>query len=888
MTNVKFDNVYLLYIFIPLILLVIIPFFITIRKKRLNFHNIFSLLLHVIICALISLSLSGFNISKVMDSSIVYIVADASDTTKDITDSIDQYINEYHDKLPDNAKLGVVAFAKDAQELVKPGSSLKSINEASVDRSATNIQEALSYTAKLFDDDKNKKMILLTDGKETDGNALSSLSELSLSNISLDAVYFDSDLKDEDKEMQIQNITGNPATFKDKNDQFQINIISNYATTANLTITNNDQEFYNEEINLNVGVNEFSIKSDTSVIGSHIYKATITSELDKEIINNTYYFNQDIHEKCNILVITSTNKDYLHIKDLIGEDDAQFDVKLTYNSGSVSPISNKIEDYIIYDQIILSNLNLQRVPNYNDFVNTLELLVANYGKSVITLGGSETYFDGSFFSTKLKDMLPVDINPEDTKQRTSLILLIDNSGSMDDKLEMAKEGAKAVLDVLTDKDLLGIITFAGSQTVLKPLAEVRSESNRAAIKKTIDRISVPWDSGTIMTPSLEEALDQMRKNATEATNREVIVISDGQPSDGGQEPVISEMASEGIRVSTISIGSFYENNLMASMAKLGNGEYYKVDSAVKLPSTMLSEVTKLIMDTNVLEELKLNIKDNSSPIVDGINANSLPTISGINFSKAKYNATTILATDLTLENGTTILDVPIFTYWNYGKGKVSSFMSDDGVDGNDKWALDLFNSNVGKKLFKQIIKSNYPDSSQSDIFQLEALGNGYTSNLQVSVPSIRRNFELSATITDPNGNKNDYTFTINNGKYTQTINTDVAGSYSVYFKYSDGLSIIEGNSTFTYSYSKEYDKFIASDNILLWQLTESIGTVGSKDNVDELINFDIEDDTYNIYFNKQFLIIALILFIIDVGIRMLRWKDIKSLFKRNSKETLTN
>ena len=82
------------------------------------------------------------------------------------------------------------------------------------------------------------------------------------------------------------------------------------------------------------------------------------------------------------------------------------------------------------------------------------------------------------------------------------------------------------------------------------------------------------------------------------------------------------------------------------------------------------------------------------------------------------------------------------------------------------------------------------------------------------------------------------------------------------------------------AYSKEYDRFDSSDNIILWQLTADSGIV--SDIVDEIVNIEQEDLVYSVYYNKQLLIIALILFVIDVIIRKLSWKDIKNIFRKTS------
>ena len=128
MNNVTLDNPYLLFILIPLSLIVIIPFIIICRKRKLNIQNVTSLILHLIICALISLSLANIKTQQVRHETTIYIVADVSSTTSNVIEQMDEYIEEFNEKLSASSKLGIVAFASSCQELVKPGNEIKSLS----------------------------------------------------------------------------------------------------------------------------------------------------------------------------------------------------------------------------------------------------------------------------------------------------------------------------------------------------------------------------------------------------------------------------------------------------------------------------------------------------------------------------------------------------------------------------------------------------------------------------------------------------------------------------------------------------------------------------------------------------------------------------------------
>ena len=54
MSNISFDNVYLLFLIIPLVAIIAVPFALAVRKENVNGHNVASLVIHVLIALLAS------------------------------------------------------------------------------------------------------------------------------------------------------------------------------------------------------------------------------------------------------------------------------------------------------------------------------------------------------------------------------------------------------------------------------------------------------------------------------------------------------------------------------------------------------------------------------------------------------------------------------------------------------------------------------------------------------------------------------------------------------------------------------------------------------------------------------------------------------------------
>lgn len=874
MNNVTLDNPYLLFILIPLSLIVIIPFIIICRKRKLNIQNVTSLILHLIICALISLSLANIKTQQVRHETTIYIVADVSSTTSNVIEQMDEYIEEFNEKLSESSKLGIVAFASSCQELVKPGNEIKSLSKATIDKGSTNLENALGYTASLFDEQYKKRIIILSDGKENDGNANSIANTLKTQGIRIDAVYFNSDINEQTKEVLIDKVVANESTFKNSNENLSVEIKSSFDTTSKIIVKDNNDIIYEKQVKINKGSNTIDVDIDTTKIGNHKYVITLENDEDENNKNNIYYFDQEIHEKCEVLVIGNYNDFQISekINDFIGDF-----ANITYWY-STQNIPVNIESYSKFDEIILSNLDIGDLKNATDFSNVLEVMVSKYGKSLITLGGDETYFTGNYMSTKLKDLLPVDTNPSDTKERTALIMVIDHSGSMGgSRLENAKLGAVQCLDVLTENDLVGVVAFGDRSRVVSSLAQLTPERK----PKVISSInSIRESGGTMMYSGLEVAYQQMKINGADFSNKQIILISDGVPGDSGHEGLVQKMSEDGIVLSTMNLSGEFASSFLQNLATIGKGRYYAITTPSDLPDIMLDEVSEVIMESIIEQDTKLNISNPNDPVVDGIG--SLPNIDGYNFTKAKYNATTVIDVDSVLKDGRIIENVPLYTYWDYGFGKVASFMTSL----NTPWSEKLFGNNVGKKLFEAIVKTNFPKTRTESYLTVETINRGESTNIKVGVPSYTSNMEMRATVISPNKEKEKITLKLSNGVYSGDFNTKIAGTYDLKLEYINyaTTNVYTYDTKFTYSYSEEYNVFIKSDPIILWQITNDSGTVSND--INEIVNIEQEDTIYSKDFKKPLLILSLILFVLDIIVRKFKLKDIKSLFKKKDKATL--
>ncbi|MBQ9124724.1 MAG: VWA domain-containing protein [Acholeplasmatales bacterium] len=207
MSNINFDNPFLLLIGIPLLLIVIIPFIISVKRDNINKHNVTSFIFHIIICLLITLVFAKTTYEMVMTETNIYVLADVSYSSNNNLDLIDDHIETIKDDMPKNSKLGVICFGKDYEITTELGDSFKTVKDNNVDNSETNIVSALEYASSLFEEDVIKRIVIITDGKETnESNTVSLIEGMIADNIYVDAIYLDNNINENINEVQINSI----------------------------------------------------------------------------------------------------------------------------------------------------------------------------------------------------------------------------------------------------------------------------------------------------------------------------------------------------------------------------------------------------------------------------------------------------------------------------------------------------------------------------------------------------------------------------------------------------------------------------------------------------------------------------------------------------------
>lgn len=919
MSNINFDNAYLLLLIIPLVAVVIVPFALAVRKDNANGHNIASCVLHVLIAVLVGFAIAGTSILTVMTETEVYVVADVSYSASRNLDTVDRYVQNVREALPANSKMGVVAFGRDCELICELGGENVSVKTADVDDSATDISGALTYASGLFHDGVIKRIVLITDGGDSSPEQSSGLAgtinALYDSGIYVDAIFVDDNLPDGTHEVQVTDAEFSSTAFAGRQSGAYVTVNSGSVRNAvvTLSVSRTGEDGVREELpqysqstypTLSVGTNVFNFDLCTDEPGTYNYTVAVSCEDEVNTFNDSYSFTQTVHDKMKVAVIaqsyldTNGGEDLDRLRALYG-DDAEVDEYIVV--GNVDPVPSIVEDLCEYDQIVLANTDITALSNYSAFIDALNTLVSSYGKTLLTFGNTSIQSKDDDSLTALQDMLPSSFGGNNADDR-NMIFVVDNSYSMDESGYMAavKNGLKLMIERSVSSDSsVTIIAFWGSVRSIR--VPSRGEVDSENYNQLMDFID---DFEGMQATDIGLGLNEASKYIVSDKVNEICLISDGRNYDVTAIDPISEASglfAQGVLTNCLYVGPSDAANPdgiseMRRVAAAGCGNdpdannYYECTNPEDIGDVVVGEYLPSVNDYYVVGDTAVNVELAGDEALEGIA--SVPDIGGYFYGRLKNSATNVLTVDYDTgrvdgDGNPVTVEVPLYSYWSYGNGRVASFSSSLGSTSvGSGWVGDFVGSgddtqlaegSTWNQLLRNILFTNTPEQhvDYPYLFNLEYTG-GYAS------AEIRPAHAVAAasavvTVTSPDGSSQEYAMAFNGTQYSYGFLPEDIGTYSVRVTYTVEGKQYTSSGYIDIPYLAEYDSFEYFSPSTLNLLLAGRGTV-SEDGSIQLINPEDELDTYSLYLTLPLLIAAVSLFVVDIIIRKLKWNDIKSLF----------
>lgn len=239
--------------------------------------------------------------------------------------------------------------------------------------------------------------------------------------------------------------------------------------------------------------------------------------------------------------------------------------------------------------------------------------------------------------------------------------------------------------------------------------------------------------------------------------------------------------------------------------------------------------------------------------------------------KTKKSASTVLSTYYTKASGN-ILEAPIYAHWGYGNGRVASFTSSLSGPWSDSWR-----EGVGNVFMRNIVTTNVPESRIDYPFRLEVEQKGGVCAVTLIPETLNFEAEAAIRVTLPDGTVIDAPLAFNSESYYYDFEIGAVGKYAIEVTYHYLTHEYTATHYFDIPYLPEYDSFTVFNIADVHKLIRNRGGVFENADI-ALENKDTDVATYTVYISTPIMAFAIILFVISVIIRKLRWADILSLF----------
>lgn len=633
----NFTHPWLLFLFIPAVIILVVAMLRVPKKYRNTRNRVVSVVLEAIVLACAILVLSGLTFTYSVGNSAneVILLVDVTDSMTDCEDNRDNYVRtliEYGED--DGCSMGIVTFGFTQVYAVPLTTDYDSIygrykSAQLPDTTATDMGAALEYTAKLFTNPQASKIVVISDGKETDESARSSLTYVTSRGTAVESVYIPS--KYECDDIQIVGVE-TPEGHINKGDAFDLTVSIQCNVDSDITVIATDNGApLAEETYVSTTTDDGSgtareklvtVNLNCTLYDKYLHAIRITvGGAAEEFIseNNEYYVYIYIDNYNNILIFESIANQSDDLADALntygeaeeGDEDAYNISVLTLDGKSTEQdLPLTVDELRKYDLVILDNVsNSDMFDSYLAYIESRDLMgedggyysyfysvntgsqkkssdggllprllydyVYTYGGGLLTSGGldsegeANTYSRSDMYGSVLQNMLPV--TAINYTEPTGVMFVIDTSGSMgtgeDSTLAYAINGAIHALNLLSVRDYVGVMEFSSTGNVVMGLTSLTQASTiQAALNNLLEN---PQSGGTVLHDTFSSAISTLEASSNLFKRKHIVLVTDGLLSDTDDCKSLCEYCyNAGITVSSIVIGASNNTSGVNNMTKI--------------------------------------------------------------------------------------------------------------------------------------------------------------------------------------------------------------------------------------------------------------------------------------------------------------------------------
>lgn len=654
--------------------------------------------IRAIVLVLLIMALAGLQSVRPNKGVATIFVLDHSASMKPAFVSAAQaFIAKSLDALGPDDQAGLVVFGKNPVIDVNTG-SLRSLGKiyANPNPSSTNIAAAIRLASAAFGSGTAKRLVLLTDGNETDGDAEEAAEVAATDGIQIDYVKPLAAGGRQD-EVVVDDLVLPNAITKGAPFDVRITAEATAATSGTLRLDRDGIPVAEVPVHLTSGTNSLVISQTAGQPGFYRYRAVLTADRDTDARNNIGMGFLSVHGKPRVLLLAGMPSTGQALADALKAHDLE--VKLA----GPEALPTRPEDLQGYDSIILSDFPAEMMTPQQ--MTLIAGAVRDTGIGFGMIGGENSFLPGGYYETPIADALPVDLNVRQRKTfpSTTIVIVMDTSGSMgmiedgQEKVKIAASAAAATVRMMNVSDYIGV---AGSTDDISFVAPIQHPVDKDAIAAEIGKMDV-GGGGIYIRPSLEFADKALTPVTTKV--RHLILMADGNDSDE-QEGALARahaMVAKGMTISVVAIGTGKDVPFLKELAAVGKGAFYLADHANQLQRLFTRDAS--MMTRSAIEEGAFLPKvDPGDEVLRGLDLQTMPPLYAYDLTSDR---------PLSRVPMRTAKDDPLLAFWQYGLGTSMAFTS----DAQPKWARRWMSWPDFNSFWAQTIRSTLRHGSSNQV-----------------------------------------------------------------------------------------------------------------------------------------------------------------------------
>ncbi|WP_312113885.1 VWA domain-containing protein [Brevibacillus reuszeri] len=838
----------------PLFLLLLLPIFYLLiswwrqQKQMPTGRKAIIAVIRSLLFLLLILALAGTQLLTPIQAKTIVFVVDRSASMKD-DPRIMAFLREAVEQMKAEDKYAIVSVGAEAavEQPLTTRSELSPLG-VEVNRHATNLSEGIRLASAMIPSNARGKVVLLTDGIATSGDAARQTKLARDRGIAVEAVSLQQPQGDE---VVLSSVQVPQHLYAGEEYGISVDVESTLATQATLRLYEGNREAGQQVVQIDKGKNRFVFSQKAMQQGFHRFRVEIEPEHDTVQANNQATAYTQVAGSPVILVAEGHPGATSNLVQALEASSLKVEVR------DLALLPKELDGYKQYATVILADVPATQMSDAD--MERMRTAVRDLGMGLIMTGGSDSFGMGGWFQTPIEEALPVHMDLKGKEQLPSLglQLVIDKSGSMSgdargvDKMELAKEAAIRATTMMNQQDFIGVIAFDGDPWEVVPPQTVTKLNE---IQQQIG--SIVADGGTDIFPALQMAYESVKK--MQAQRKHVILLTDGQSGmQDDYQGLLQQMAGENITVSTVAVGDDADTQLLQLIAEWGKGRYYFANDAESIPK-IFSKETALASRTFIVEKPQV-------PSLMGAGGwaslqKGLPPLRAYVATTPKQTAeTSLMSTD----------EDPILTRWQYGLGRSVAWTSD--LEG--KWAPDWVNWGGNSRLWNEIVAWTLPQITEGK-WKTQTVLDGTRGKVTVTLPAGgAMPQELEAVVLNQDMERELIRLKpIAPGVMEGNFDTNDPGTYLIQIvEKAQGKVTASQTTGLTVSYSPEYGMPVDGEKELRSWLTVGGGKQIAQPN--EVFGGVLPDkwDTQSV--SSWLLMLAALLLPLDVAVRRLQLPD---------------